>query len=49
VDDGGPYYRVAALDAAGTVLGQSAVTRSGRPEHPVRAEQHRSVRHRPVR
>jgi arylsulfotransferase ASST len=49
VDNGGPYYRVAALDAAGTVLGQSAVTRSGRPEHPVRAEQHRSERHRSVR
>jgi len=30
VANAGPYYRVAALDATGNVLGQSAVTRSAR-------------------
>jgi hypothetical protein len=44
VDNAGPYYRVAALDAAGNVLGQSAVVGSARVEHPARAERHRSVR-----
>jgi hypothetical protein len=31
-DRAGPYFRVAAIDAAGNVLGQSAVVRSGRTD-----------------
>jgi Arylsulfotransferase (ASST) len=44
VDGPGPYFRVAAVDGAGNVLGQSVVVRSGQSDQAHRSHRPRQVR-----